>query len=173
MSDADATVETIDAGRIEILSELPVEYEASEETLAPHLASIRRVFIGVVDDFAVFSSSSAGGRMTPDLALDKSNFSLLTELLEKCLKNDFGGASGAEESLYVERGKDKLGAGVNRNFPHTLTAPLERIYLINLRPIFLNEGDTLDQGYAGLKLPRTSAARLAEEMKKLIAESRI
>jgi len=161
-------VETIDASRMEILSEFPVEYENDEETLAPHLSSVKKVFIGALNDFIVFASSAANGQATPDLALDKNNLSLLTELLGKALKGDFDG-----ESLYVESGADKLSVGVNSNFPHTLTAPFERIYLINLRPIFLNEGDSLDQGYAGLKLPPKSAARLCEEMKKLIAEKKI
>ncbi|HEY0429749.1 MAG TPA: hypothetical protein VGC76_18345 [Pyrinomonadaceae bacterium] len=165
MSDA---IETIDASRMEILSEFAVEYVGDEETLAPHLSSVKKVFIGKLDGLAVLSSSAANGQMTPDLALDKSNFSLLAEMLDKTLKGDF-----TEESLYVENGEDKLGVGVNSNFPHTLTAPFERIYLINLRPIFLNEGDRLDQGYAGLKLPPQSAARLCEEMKNLIAENRI
>jgi hypothetical protein len=165
MSDA---VKTIDAGRMTILTEFPVEYAADEETLAPHLAAVRRVFIGSLDDLVVFSSSAPNGQATPDLAMDKSNFSLLTELLDKCLKGDL-----TEDGFYVESGEDKLGVGVNSNFPHTLTAPFERVYLINLRPIFLNEGDRLDQGYAGLKLPPESAARLCEEMKNLLAEKKI
>ena len=165
MSDA---VETIDASRIEILSEFPVEYRGEEETLAPHLSSVKKVFIGSLDDLIVFSSSAADGQATPDLALDKSNLSLLAEMLGKTLKSD-----SAEESLYVESGADKLGVGVNSNFPHTLTAPYERVYLINLRPIFLNEGDKLDQGYAGLKLPPPGAERLCREMKNLLAENRI
>jgi hypothetical protein len=165
MSDA---VETIDASRIEILSEFAVEYENDEETLAPHLSSLKKVFIGKLNGFAVLASSAANGQMSPDLALDKSNFSLLSELLDKCLKGDF-----AEDGLYVQSGADKLGVGVNSNFPHTLTAPFERIYLINLRPIFLNEGDKLDQSYAGLKLPPKSAARLYKEIQNLIAENGI
>jgi hypothetical protein len=165
MSDA---VTTIDASRMEILSEFAVEYAGDEETLAPHLSSVKRVYIGSLDDLVVFSTSAANGRATPDLAMDKSNFSLLSEMLDRTLKGDL-----TEESLYVESGEDKLGVGVNSNFPHTLTAPFERIYLINLRPILLNEGDKLDQGYAGLKLPPKSAARLSEEMKNLLAENRI
>ncbi len=161
-------VETVDARRMEVLSEFPVEYDNDEETLAPHLSSLKKVFVGKLNGFAVLSSSAANGQMTPDLAMDKSNFSVLTEMLEKTLKGD-----SAEESLNVESGADKLSVGVNSNFPHTLTAPLERIYLLNLRPIFLNEGDSLDQGYAGLKLPPKSAARLCEVMKKLIAEKKI
>jgi hypothetical protein len=168
MSDS---IETIDRSRIEILSEFAVEYENDEETLAAHLATIKRVFIGSLDDFAVLASSAANGQMTPDLALDKSNFTVLTEMLDKCLKADFEGENG--ESLYVEAGADKLGVGINSNFPHTLTAPFERVYLINLRPIFLNEGDSLDQGYAGLKVPLKSALQLLAEMKNLLAEKRI
>jgi hypothetical protein len=168
MSDA---VEKIDASEMEILCEFPVEYDNDEEILAPHLASVKKVFIGGLDGLAVLSSSAPNAQMTPDLAFDKTNFSLLTEMLGKALKGDFAGQS--EEGLYVESGRDKLGVGVNSNFPHSLTAPFERIYLINLRPIFLNEGDKLDQGYAGLKLPPKSAARLFEEMKNLIAQKRI
>jgi hypothetical protein len=165
MSDA---VETIDVSRMKVLSEFPVEYENDEETLAPHLSSLKKVFIGSLNGFAVLSSSAANGQITPDLAFDKGNVSVLTGMLEKALKSDFEG-----ESLYVESGADKLSVGVNSNFPHTLTAPFERIYLINLRPIFLNEGDSLDQGYAGLKLPPKSAARLCKEMKNLIADKKI
>jgi len=153
---------------MEVLSEFPVEYENDEETLAPHLSSLKKVFIGSLNGFAVFASSAANGRITPDLAFDKGNFSVLTGMLDKALKGDFEGGN-----LYVESGADKLSVGVNGNFPHTLTAPFERIYLINLRPIFLNEGDSLDQGYAGLKLPPKSAARLCEEMKNLIADKKI
>jgi len=165
MSDA---FETIDAKKMEILSEFPVEYENEEETLAPHLASLKKVFIGSLNGFAVLASSAANGQITPDLAFDKGNFPVLTEMLVKTLKGDFDG-----ESLSVESGADKLSVGVNSNFPHTLTAPFERIYLINLRPVFLNEGDSLDQGYGGLKLPPKSAARLCEEMKNLISEKKI
>lgn len=168
MSDA---IETIDAGRIEILSEFSVEYENDEEILAPHLAVIKKVFIGTLDNMVVFSSSAANGKRTPDMAMDRANFWLLVGMLDKALKGDFDG--NAEESLYVERGADKLGVGLNSNFPHGLTAPFERVYLINLRPLFLNEGDSLDQGYAGLKLPRKSAERLYAEMRKLTAEKMI
>ncbi|MET0753130.1 MAG: hypothetical protein ABWZ66_07145, partial [Pyrinomonadaceae bacterium] len=161
-------VEKIDASRMEVLSEFPVEYDNDEETLTPHLASLKKVFVGKLNGFAVLSSSASIGQMTPDVAFDKGNFPVLTEMLDKALKGDFDG-----ESLSVESGADKLSVGVNRNFPHTSTAPLERIYLINLRPVFLNEGDSLDQGYAGLKLPSKSAARLCEEMKKLLAEKKI
>src|SRR5207237_4377661 len=117
-------------------------------------------------------SSAQNGKRTPDLAVDKSNFPRLIEMLDKALKGDFDNVNG-EESLYVESGKDKLGVGVNSNFPHSQTAPFERIYLINLRPVFFNAGDSLDQGYAGLKLPRKSAARLFDVMKKLIEERKI
>lgn len=161
-------VETIDASRMEVLSEFTVEYENGEKISAPHLSSLKKVFIGSLNGYAVLSSSAANGQITPDLAFDKGNFPVLTEMLDKCLKGDFDG-----ESLNVESGADKLSVGVNSNFPHTLTAPFERIYLLNLRPIFLNEGDSLDQGYAGLKLPPKSAARLCEEMKNLLAEKKI
>lgn len=161
-------VETIDASRMEVLSEFPVEYENDEQTLAPHLSAVKKVFIGALNDFAVLSSSAGNGEATPDLAFDKGNFPVLTEMLDKVLKGDFEG-----ESLSVESGADKLSVGVNSNFPHTLTAPFERIYLLNLRPVFFNEGDGLDQSYAGLKLPPKSAARLCDEMKKLIAEKKI
>lgn len=157
--------ETIDAGRMEILREFPVEYMGEEETLVPHLSTVKRVFIGSLDDLIVFASSGGNDQPTPDLAMDKNNFTLLTEMLEKCLS---GGR--ADENQYVESGADKLGVGVNNNFPQTLTAPFERVYLINLRPIFLKEGDSLDQGYAGLKLPPQGAVRLCAEMKNLLAE---
>jgi hypothetical protein len=165
MSDA---VETIDASRMEVLSEFPVEYTGDEEMLAPHLAVVKKVFIGKLDGLAVLASSAADGQMTPDLALDKNNFQVLSGMLDKFLKGD-----STEEGLYVESGADKLGVGINSNFPHTLTAPFERVYLINLRPIFFNGEDALDQSYAGLKLPPQSAERLCREMLNLLAENKI
>lgn len=163
--------EKIDSSQMSILSEISVDYENEEEILVPHLSAIKKVYIGVLDNLAIFSSSSKNGVISADLAFEKSNFGLLTNLLEKVLKREFDEQNS--ESLYRENGKDKLGAGVNSNFPHNLTATFERIYLINLRPLILNINDNLDQGYSGLKLPRKSAQLLLEEMKKLITANKI
>ena len=162
-----SSAETIDIGRMRILSEFPVRYENDEDRLIPHLANIEKCLIGALGNLIILAVLVRGnGNLSFQVAFEKENIPIVAGKILEAINNP-----DETNPEIIEKGQDKLMIGVQSNFPHNLLAPFSRIFIKNLRPV-VNQGQNLDQSYWDLSLPVKSAQILSNELNSLTVENK-